>query len=83
MGGKKGGSSHTPVEAKETGRSFQIARILDVLSEPPKLRKPIPIDEFYEPMVECKKMKARVRESYCGMHPCCKGCGREFSNAFK
>lgn len=33
MGGKKGGSSHTPVEAKETGRSFQIARILEVLSE--------------------------------------------------
>lgn len=34
MGGSsKGGSSHTPVEAKETGRSFQIARILEVLSE--------------------------------------------------
>jgi len=53
------------------------------MSEPPKSREPIPINEFYEPMVECKKMKARVRESYCGMHPCCKGCGREFSNAFK
>lgn len=34
MGGKKGGgSSHTPVEAKETGRSFQIARMLEVISE--------------------------------------------------
>nr|DAJ39517.1 MAG TPA: tail protein [Caudoviricetes sp.] len=34
MGGKsKGGSSHTPVEAKETGRSFQILRILEVISE--------------------------------------------------
>lgn len=34
MGGKKGGgSSRTPVEAKETGRSFQIARILEVISE--------------------------------------------------
>ena len=53
------------------------------MSEPPKSREPIPIDEFEEPMIECKKMKARVRESYCGMHPCCKGCGREFSNAFK
>ena len=34
MGGKKkGGSSHTPVEAKETGRSFQILRMLEVISE--------------------------------------------------
>lgn len=30
---KKGGSSHTPVEAKETGRSFQILRMLEVISE--------------------------------------------------
>lgn len=34
MGGKKkGGSSHTPIEAKETGRSFQILRMLEVISE--------------------------------------------------
>lgn len=33
MGGKKGGSSYTPKEAKETGRSFQILRILEVISE--------------------------------------------------
>lgn len=34
MGGKQSsGSSHTPVEAKETGRSFQIARMLEVISE--------------------------------------------------
>ncbi|HHV6356776.1 TPA: hypothetical protein ACUMCI_002032, partial [Haemophilus influenzae] len=34
MGGRrKGGSSHTPVEAKETGRSFQILRMLEVISE--------------------------------------------------
>lgn len=34
MGGKKsGGSSHTPVEAKETGRSFQQMRMLEVISE--------------------------------------------------
>lgn len=34
MGGKKkGGSSHTPVEAKETGRSYQVLRMLEVISE--------------------------------------------------
>lgn len=34
MGGKKsGGSSHTPREAKETGRSYQIMRMLEVISE--------------------------------------------------
>lgn len=34
MGGKKsGGSSHTPSEAKETGRSYQIMRMLEVISE--------------------------------------------------
>lgn len=39
-----------------------------------------PVIGFNEPMVECKKMKARVRESYCGLHASCKGCEREFVN---
>ena len=42
-----------------------------------------PILDFDADMIECKKMKARVLENYCGMHVSCKGCEREFVNVFK
>lgn len=45
----------------------------NVAKESPKMD----FKEFTESLIECKRMKAKVRKDFCGTHYGCKGCDYE------
>ena len=48
----------------------------NVVKEGPKMD----FKEFIESLIDCKRMKAKVRKGFCGTHYGCKGCENEYRN---